>query len=623
MSIDIAIVIDTMRKSNYFNAWQDVLLGSSACKDWEMMLLDSSNEDLYHIMAHKLHANYVPYVIVDEYIDEFFRYCKKNAARHEIKNNIAQAYLKKKLIDDKVIIEIEVKKKISAVLESRQELINAHLNWMKNFINIVVGTPQYLELDPTKCTVGKWIVEERENIDSALINKHSNLHSMAQSALRMYKKEDYAYFLLLYTDILAVSYQIRDAIKNIYFERRLTSIYQDPLSGKANYLQLKHDIQVDSPNNSILMFNIKEFKKINLLYGHTVGDKIVITVSQLVSEIEKVANVYRIYADEFALIFLSEDKEKVIEDFKHILYNYEFDVGNEKIFLSFYGSTSKISKHILEYCEYGLMLSKSHTGTIVDVSDLDKKTFRKYANEITLSQKLKIAFLDNRVVPYFQPIMDVKLAKITKYEVLMRIKDIDGVLMYPNEFLSVLKTMYIYPEVTKLMIKKSFEYFEDKTFDFSVNLSYDDISNDDTKAFIIEILKKNQEISSRCTFELLEHETIINKTAVRHFFKTIHSYGAKIALDDFGVGYSNYDTIFQFDIDYIKIDGSLVESILTNTKSRTLIESILTVSKQIKAKVILEYVSSKEIFDVISEMDVDYAQGYYIGKPASSLEVQR
>jgi GGDEF domain-containing protein len=89
------------------------------------------------------------------------------------------------------------------------------------------------------------------------------------------KSTDYSYFLLLYIDILMSSYQIRDLIMNIYFTKRLTSIYRDPLTNLSNYFQLKDDIENNKEANSLLMFNIKEFSKINMLYGHKTGDRII------------------------------------------------------------------------------------------------------------------------------------------------------------------------------------------------------------------------------------------------------------------------------------------------------------------------------------------------------------
>jgi len=614
-------VIQIMRESNYFDAWSSVLLSDSSVEEWGMMLEDN-NDNLYSRLAFRLHEHDVPYVIVSEYIDEFFRYCKEDSSKHLIKNQIAKAYLNKRLLDDMALIDIELSKKITVSLESNQELINAHMKWMKYFICSIVETPQYFELDPTKCTVGRWLIEEKDNVDINLVQKHKNLHSMAQSALRMYKQEDYAYFLLLYTDILSASYQMRDTILNIYFSRRLTSLYKDPLTNQFNYFQLKEDIlEVDS-QNTILMFNIKEFKKINLLYGHELGDKIIKSIGEIISGFENITNSYRIYGDEFAIIFPTENKDIVLKEFKEKLYSFEYESVTDTIPIPFYASVAKTTKHILEYCEYGLVLSKVHYGDLVDIDTIDKKMFQKYAGEISTSQKLKLAFLDNRIITYFQPIFDFNSNKITKYEVLIRLKGIDGTIHAPIDFLDTLKRMYIYPEVTKLIIKNSFEFFRDTEYDFSVNLSYDDISNEDTKAFILKILKENREIASRCTFELLENDAVLNIDDVEKFFNTLHSLGVTIALDDFGVGYSNYDIIFKFDIDYIKIDGSLVESVITSEKSKALIESIISVSRKMDTQIVVEYVSSEEIFKVIQDMDVDYAQGYYIGKPASGLVVE-
>lgn len=623
MDQNIGYVIDKMRLSNYFDAWHDELLSETAPHEWETILNDSHNTILYTALSKKLYENNVPYVIVSEYIDEFFRYCKIDNNRHEIKNKIAQAYLEKKLTDDSIQIQEELNKKLSVTLESKQELINAHMKWMQHFINTIIGIPQFFELDPRKCFVGRWLIEEADNVPIALVEQHRNLHSMAQSALRMYQQEDYAYFLLLYTDILSASYQIRDTIIHIYFARRLTSIFQDPISNKANYFQLRHDIEKNKEENSILMFNVKEFQKMNLLYGHDVGDKIIKTVAELASKIENVVSTYRIYGDEFAIMFPNNFQEQVLKDFKNELFDYEFNVADEIISLSFYGSVAKVSEHILEYCEYGLMISKHHYGDIVDVDKIDQEVFLKYAHEITLSQQLKLAFLDNRILIHFQPILDIKTNSINKYEVLMRIETIDGKMMYPKEFLGVLKEMYIYPEVTKMIIKKSFEFFRDKPYGFSINLSYADIVNEDTKAFILELLKENQGTAPRCIFELLEYDAVLNFQEVGEFFDDLHSYGVRIALDDFGVGYSNYDTVFKFDIDFIKIDGSLVESILTSEKSKVIVESIVSVAKKMNAHVVVEFVSSEEIFDAISTMDIEFAQGFFIGKPSKDLMVLR
>ncbi len=613
-------VIKRIKDSGYFDAWKEILLDVNVIDEWTYLLKNEDSDELYNKLGEKLHKKNIPYVIVSEYIDEFFRFYKSSHDNHEIKNRIAQAYLNEKLKFDIHLIEMEIDKKLSISLEPKRDLINAHLRWMQNLITSIIREPKFFELDPRKCFVGRWIIEDDIKQSHPKIDKlHTNLHSMANSAIRMYNRHDYAYFLLLYLDILMSSYQIRDIIMHIYFSKRLTSIYEDPLTRHGNYFQLRYDIEHDVHPNTLLILNIKEFSKINLLYGHDSGDKVIQEVLEFILECKNLIEIYRIYGDEFAILLPIVDNQNIVKNLKNRLEEKVFHIKEDEITLSFYGSYATASHDALEKCEYGLMLSKANYGEISNVDVISDDVLKKYADNITISQELRLAFMDDRIIPYFQPIYNIKTKKITKYEVLMRVKDIHSNILSPYQFLDVLQDMHIYPEVTKLIIKKSFEVFINNDLEFSINLSFADIINLDTEAFIIAIIKQYPDAAKRCTFELLENEAIHNHEEVSEFFDLLHSYGVKIALDDFGVGYSNYETIFKFDIDYIKIDGSLTESILTSDRSLVLIESIITVARKLNAKLIVEFVSSEEIFNVMSKMDIDYIQGYHIGKPKSSL----
>ena len=103
-------VINIIKESNYFTAWESILISDTCIDEWQLILQNDENEELYNFLADKLYKYNVPYVIVSEYIDEFFRYYENGISRHKIKNKIAQAYLKKKLIDDSNAIDIELNK---------------------------------------------------------------------------------------------------------------------------------------------------------------------------------------------------------------------------------------------------------------------------------------------------------------------------------------------------------------------------------------------------------------------------------------------------------------------------------------------------------------------------------
>lgn len=613
--------VEIICESDYFGAWKEILLSDIAIKEWEVLLSSHRDDYSYGDLGKKLYDEKVPFVIVTEFLDELFRYLDHpQLDKHHNKNMVAKAYLSEKLKSDSLLIEAELSKKMLEILEEKRDLINAHLRWMQAFIDTIVGKTVDLELDSTQCTVGRWLQEENPKLHHVDIDKiHKDLHTMAQSAIRMYHRGDYAYFLLLYGDILMSSYQVRDLIMNIFFIKRITSIYRDPLTDLPNYFQIKEDIAANKGENDLLIFNISEFSKINMLYGHELGDKMIKEIMERLTNMDDIAQAYRIYGDEFGIIFPSSKRKTILELFDKEIAQYSYQARDQKIILSFYGSVAHINPHVLEYCEYGLMISKTHHGHITNMNHVTEKKLLQYADKITLSQELRLAFMDNRIIPYFQGILDLKSGKITKYEALMRIRDLNGKILEPKDFLQHLQGMYVYPEVTKLMIQKAFDAFSDNAYDFSINLSFADIINPETKGFILTVLKRYPHTASRCTFELLENEAIINPKEVVDFFDVLHLHGVKIALDDFGSGYINYDTIFQFDIDYIKIDGLITHSLLTDHKSLVLMQSIITVARELGAEIIAEFIDSKELLDMVRSMDIEYAQGYYISNPSEQL----
>lgn len=616
----IEAVIEKIDKSNYFSSWGEVLLSPSAIKEWHLILSTYLSDKFYEAIVKKLYFKNIPFVIVSEYVDEFFRhYQDSNIDAFYIKNNIAKAYLKEKLQNDIKSIDKELEETLTFTLEEKKDLINAHLNWMKLFILFIIDKPQKFELNYNLCFVGKWLISEGENKNIEIDKLHKNLHSMTQSAIRMYNKQDYAYFLLLYIDILTASFQIRNMIMNLYITKRLDSIYVDQISAQFNYLKLREMLQLDNHDQTLLIINIKGFSKINLFYGHQYGDIILKQVGHSLSKIKYISHIYRIYGDEFAISFQTLKLEEVKREIEHYFKEYKITINNDNISLSFYATYATMSEHVLENCEYGLIKSKEENGTIIDMNNIHSDIIDQYTKHISINEKLRLAFVDNRIKPYFQPIFNVRENKITKYEALMRVQNTDGTILLPAEFLDELQTMYLYPEVTKLMIQKSFEIFNENEYDFSINLSFSDVMNEDIEHFILAMIKMYPQTAKRCTFELLENETSINTQKVQSFFKNLHQQGIKIAIDDFGSGYSNYDTIFKFDTDYIKVDGSITQNILTSKKSLALMESIISVCKKIGAQTIVEFVSSPEIFNIVSKMDIDFVQGYYIGKPAAVL----
>jgi EAL domain-containing protein (putative c-di-GMP-specific phosphodiesterase class I) len=164
------------------------------------------------------------------------------------------------------------------------------------------------------------------------------------------------------------------------------------------------------------------------------------------------------------------------------------------------------------------------------------------------------------------------------------------------------------------MIDKSFAVFEKNDLEFSINLSIEDVMNSKLFYFIIEKLK-NSNAASRLTFEILESESIEDFNKVEKFINEVKRYGVKIAIDDFGSGYSNFSYLIKIKADYIKIDGSLITDIDTDRSASLVVQTIVDFAQKLGMKTVAEYVHSSVVMDKVKELGIDYSQGFYIDEP--------
>ena len=145
------------------------------------------------------------------------------------------------------------------------------------------------------------------------------------------------------------------------------------------------------------------------------------------------------------------------------------------------------------------------------------------------------------------------------------------------------------------------------------------MANNEIIRFIEDEFKKSN-FASNITFEILESEGIENYNEIISFITTVKKYGATISIDDFGTGYSNFEYLIKLNFDYLKIDASMIKNIDKDEKSQLVTKTIVDFAQKIGVKTIAEFVSSKDILSKVQELDIDYAQGYYLGEPTSIVE---
>ena len=402
-------------------------------------------------------------------------------------------------------------------------------------------------------------------------------------------------------------------------------LYTDDLTKFPNRAQLIEELQSSNLTlKAICLLNINSFKEVNDFYGHKVGDSVLVDVSKLIDEKLKIdlnhLKLYKFPSDNYCITNTKDSQEDFIELIKNILESvykkvfvyeqYEIDI-RLTAGISFSNKNNKLIT-----ADIALQSAKKeHKDYLVFYDELDK--FREYENNMLWTKKLKLAFINDNIKVYFQPIVNNKTLKVDKYECLVRLVDKDKKVIAPYFFLDISKKSNQYTKLTKIVLEKSFQEFEHLPFEFSVNISYEDIENPGFLDFIKELLIKYN-VSNRVVFEILEDESIKNYNLLISFVDQIKSLGCKVAIDDFGSGYSNFEHLLKMNIDYLKIDASLIKNIATNENSYKITKTIIEFAKNLNLKTIAEYVENEKIFNIVKELGADYSQGYFFSAPISN-----
>ena len=312
--------------------------------------------------------------------------------------------------------------------------------------------------------------------------------------------------------------------------------------------------------------------------------------------------------------------ETQLKEFQENINNGSINIGDIDYDISVIISLS-YGENPLENAKYGIKeLLKTNQSFIVAHNMLEKEQENAEKNIKTLTM-IKKAIDDLQIISYFQPIINNKTQKIEKYESLIRIIDENGNIILPYLFLDISKKGKYYSQLTSLVLENSFKALNSTDMDISINISVLDIEKESTREKFFELIEKNKENASRVILELLEDEDVKDFKLIDSFITKVKSLGVRIAIDDFGAGYSNFERLITYQPDIIKIDGSLIKNIEHNKLSLSVVKTIVAFAKDQNIKIVAEYVENKNIFNILNNLGVDYSQGYYFGKPKALIDV--
>ena len=401
--------------------------------------------------------------------------------------------------------------------------------------------------------------------------------------------------------------------------------YYDKLTSLPNRLKLINELP-QHVNKILLLLNVDNFTLVNDFYGHDTGDALLKKIGKILEEFcsKENAMIFKLPSDEFALIlhkkFTKVELEGSIKNLLQIMKEMYVEYESYKIRVDVTVSASTISNESFGMSNANMALKHAKSkGLDFLIFDDSFNIAQNYETNLNIATQIRRAIDSDDIIPYFQPIFSVDTNKIEKYECLVRLRQENAEVLSPGLFLEIAQKMKLYPYITKIMIEKTFSFFQKNSLDFTINLSLEDIQRDETRNFIFEKIQEYG-IASQLIIEILETQEISNQDIVEAFIKRVYECGAKIAIDDFGSGFANFHHITTIRADYLKIDGSLIKNIKTDENARLVVETIIIFAQKLNMRTVAEFVHSKEVYDEVCSLGVDLVQGYYLDMPSEHIK---
>lgn len=419
------------------------------------------------------------------------------------------------------------------------------------------------------------------------------------------------------TEFIAIR---KDITRLVDQRRQIKKQTTDPVTNLPNYNKLVEDME-QVKNKFLILLNVDMFQAIVDFYGEDMANNVLKELGERIfvckENLSVKFNLYKMVADEYVLFAdakvnenqLDEIIQKILSSLtndnvvfiKHMEVHFSFSIG------AYMGGDAHALTKARVALKHGRTIKK---GYYLYDEKLSRQHYKNF-NEILV---LKSAIKQNKIIPYYQPIVELKTGKITKYESLVRLEKGNKNIILPKEFLDTAKRSKLYPYITKTVISNVLEIAQKKPFDFSINLSVEDIVDRRINKMILDSVKNYPVKNKNLIFEITESENIHNFEEVNEFINQLKTLNCKIAIDDFGSGYSNFEYLAKLDIDYLKVDGSLIKNMTKDQSIYKIVKVIIDFAREMKYQTVAEYIENKEIMKLVEEIGFDYCQGFYIGQ---------
>jgi diguanylate cyclase (GGDEF)-like protein len=382
---------------------------------------------------------------------------------------------------------------------------------------------------------------------------------------------------------------------------------------------------------AVLVVDLDNFKFINDTYGHAFGDVFLQSVARTLEKEKRKGDILARYGgDEFTLILPMCDLPQaysVAERIRSAINNLKVEAPDRKqvnltcsVGVAIFPDHAENAQDLFILADT-LMYRAKEVGknAVVVATTEDLVSAQKKEKEMVFI--LKDALENKKIVPYFQPIYDLRSGKIFACELLARLV-VDGEVLPAGKFIPTAEKLGLITEIDYLTIEKALALAKEKAYQgyLFINLSPKALI---VRQFIDRVLKLVRDSDfppENIVFELTEREAVKNISLLQDFLKLLQLSGFKFCIDDFGSGFSSFQYIKHFLVNFVKLEGEFVVGLSQRSLvDSAIVESALSLCQRLNIRVIAEYVENEEILIILRNLGVPFGQGYFLGKPSPDL----